>query len=352
MRVALIGPSITQKGGIASVLRGLESYLAKSGVDVLLIPTTADGRWSGFVTFVRAWLSVIRIGLLRDCDLVHLHMASRGSCLRKSLLAVTCVAFRLPYILHLHGGGFADYYLSLDRVSRACVVFVFSRASRVVALSPSWQRWIQSSIGVANVDVVFNGVPAEVLSAASASAIKTVLFLGKLGQQKGVDDLLSAASQLQSLLPDVVVEFGGDGDIEFYRNRAAGMTNVRFLGWLDASARSAALARAAIFCLPSWREGLPMSILEAMSAGLPVISTPIGGIPDAVEDGVTGLLVPPGDVKKLVEALHTVLSTPELAMAMGQNGKSSHAERFSLDAMGHKCLLLYERCCRVSEQPI
>ena len=91
-----------------------------------------------------------------------------------------------------------------------------------------------------------------------------------------------------------------------------------------------------------------MSVLEAMSAGLPVVSTPVGGIPEAVVDGVTGLLVEPGDLNGLTAALSSILSDSEKSKTMGRAGAVRHKTLFSSFAMGQACLDVYKRCCRSS----
>jgi polysaccharide biosynthesis protein VpsI len=345
VKVALLGPSISQKGGVVTVLKELNSYLDDVGVDVSLIATTAEGtRFRRVWAYVRAVISILRACVPQGCDVVHLHMASRGSCLRKSILALFCFVFRTPYIIHLHGAEFSTFYeLELNKIGRSYVSFVFHRAACVVALSESWKTWIDRSIGGGNTQVIFNGVASLSVQSSSEVGKPTVLFLGRLGERKGVADLIAAARTISAVIPNVIFEFGGDGELRRFREDAADLPNVKFLGWLDNIARVQALGRASVLCLPSWSEGLPMSVLEAMAAGLPVISTPVGGIPEAVEDGVTGMLVSPGDVAALSDALVKVLSDVDLADSMGRKGRERQRAVFSRESMGAACTDLYTR---------
>lgn len=345
MNVVLVGPSLSQRGGIVSVLYGLNSFLISSGVSVRVIPTTAEGGgWRSFAAFILGWISISNTCLFRKSDVVHLHMSFRGSCLRKSLLGLTCWIFRMPYIIHLHSGAFHTFYDNeLGYIGRKFVVFVFRRASRVIALSSTWQAWLEQSMRLDNVSVVFNGVPSYTSNCVEQKK-PTVLFLGRLGANKGTSELISAMREVARQIPDALLELGGDGDIEFYRKQAVDLPNVRFLGWLDDAGRRSALARATVYCLPSWNEGLPMSILEAMSAALPIVSTPVGGIPEAVIDGVTGFLVNPGDIHGLSSALSYLLIDRQTAKSMGHNGQARHRELFSIDVMGHSCLEVYASC--------
>lgn len=347
MNIVLIGPSLNQRGGIVSVLQVLRDFLVAQGTAVRVVGTTAEGsRWQGVLVFLRAWVAVLGVCLLRKTDVVHLNMASRGSCLRKSVLGLTCWIFRIPFVIHLHGGGFQTFRdEELGRIGRTLVDFVFRRAARVIALSVAWQAWLQTTMKLKDVAIVFNGVPSyETKVNVERKTTPTVLFLGRLGTNKGTDVLIAAMREVTRQLPNAVLELGGDGDIATYRQQAADLPNVRFLGWVDDSGRRAALARATVYCLPSWKEGLPLSVLEAMSAGLPVVSTPVGGIPEAVEDGVSGLLVQPGDAQGLATALSKILLNPAMAKSMGDNGRLRQREQFSAEAMGHSCLEVYSSC--------
>lgn len=326
-------------------MRGLRDFLESRSVKLQLVATTMDGnKLQGALAFLFAWFNVFRACSLRRVDAVHLHMASRGSCLRKSLLAMTCWLLRVPFVIHLHGGEFQTFYgKELGVFGRTWVRFVFRHAAHVIALSVGWQKWLERTFELKNVTVIFNGVPTLTTSNDQRIA-PTVLFLGRLSKHKGTNELIAAMREVVRKVPDAVLELGGDGDLDTYRILAAGLPNVHFLGWVDDAGRTAALARATVYCLPSWNEGLPMSVLEAMSAGLPVVSTPVGGIPEAVENGVSGLLVQPGDVEGLAEAICELLLDPERANSMGKIGQARHREKFSTEAMGQGCLEVYASC--------
>lgn len=346
MKVVLIGPSINQKGGIASVIRGLQNFFLEKGIDFKIISTTTERKnIYKIFQFLSAWTRLFINCICSRNSVFHIHMASRGSYLRKFLMAFTCWISRSPFIIHLHGARFDQFYKNdLGWIGKFSVRFIFRKADQIIALSESWKAWIESIAGVHNVKVVFNGVPTRETIKRSFDGSSNILFLGRLGARKGVDELLSAIREVARDYPAVTLELAGDGDVEKYRALAHDMPYVKFLGWIDDSARSAALAKATIFCLPSWHEGLPMSILEAMSVGLPVVSTYVGGIPEAVIDDVSGILVEPGDVDGLVRALHRMLDDPKQAEEMGRAGKSQHEKLFSTEAMGNGCLKVYLAC--------
>jgi len=152
---------------------------------------------------------------------------------------------------------------------------------------------------------------------------------------KGLDHLIQAIATLRPELPDLRLEIAGTGPEQMRLEtlvRTLGLTEcVTFLGWqVDLAA---AMARWAVFALPSFDEGLPIVVLEAMAASLPVVATAVGGVPEVVEDGRTGWLVPSGDSASLAEGLRLLLLNPEQRRAMGAAGRARAQEHFSIDRM-------------------
>jgi glycosyltransferase involved in cell wall biosynthesis len=115
-------------------------------------------------------------------------------------------------------------------------------------------------------------------------------------------------------------------------------------GWVGSAERDALLGRATIFALPSRIEGLPVSMLEAMAFGLPVVVTPVGGIPDVIEDGATGRLVPADDVDALAGAMRALLDDPAAATAMGTAARAAILGTYDLDVVADRVGDLIAAC--------
>jgi glycosyltransferase involved in cell wall biosynthesis len=139
---------------------------------------------------------------------------------------------------------------------------------------------------------------------------------------------------LRAQVPRLRIECAGDGDLGKVERYAAAMNmaaRVKMRGWLDQEASEQLLSRAAAFVLPSYAEGLPMSLLEAMAAGCPVVATRVGGIPDLITDGVDGLLVAPGDPHALAAALQRILRDPAFARQLGNAARRTIANRYTAE---------------------
>ncbi len=158
----------------------------------------------------------------------------------------------------------------------------------------------------------------------------TVLVASRVVREKGLFELVEASKVVLEEFPDALFVLAGDGPDMLELKRFAESLGVaerwRFLGWRDDVPEL--MAAAQLFVLPSWREGMPRSILEAMAMGLPVVATDIRGCREEVVHGETGLLVPPKNPEALAEAILKILKDPELAERMGEAGRQRVEELF------------------------
>ena len=169
----------------------------------------------------------------------------------------------------------------------------------------------------------------------STEASVPILFLGCLFRSKGIFDLLQAIAILHSRHPRVVLLVAGEGEAgpearQFVASHGLGEC-VQFLGWVDSDRKLRALADAAIFCLPSYVEGFPNALIEAMATGLPVVTTPVGSIPDTVQHGINGLLTPSGDVEALTSQLELLIASSSLREQLGRSAHAYAAREFTAD---------------------
>jgi glycosyltransferase involved in cell wall biosynthesis len=292
--------------------------------------------------------------------LVHAHVAMRGSFWRKALFLALARAFGVPTVVHLHGSTFVEFYEQECGPLRQWLVRrTLERARAVIALSESWRAYLARIVPQARVVVVPNMVDAAaVRSAIEASGARRapgrILFLGEIGRRKGVYDLVCAMAQVAAAHPRARLVAAGSGEIEAVRRLARELgveRSVELPGWVAGDAKARLLAEAAIYVLPSYNENLPVSILEAMAAGLPVVSTRVGGIPDAVRHGTEGLLVLPGAGEDLAQCLLRLLEDPGLAARMGASGRRRVAAEFSPAVVVGALERLYAAICGPSTIP-
>lgn len=321
----MVGTAPGGKGGIAAVVRTYEEHGVFASRRVRYLPSHQDGPPLGkFLRLASSLVQFLWLLLTRRVALLHLHTASRTSFYRKSLFALLAVLARRPYVLHLHGGGFLRFFADESGLwSRRYIRWVFDRARVVLVLSQGWAAAIRQVTQNPRVRVLPNPVVVP-RQTASPNAGKRLVFLGRVEAEKGVAELIQAVSRLGAAHPEVELVLAGDQPAEWAEAYARSLGvdgRLRFVGWVTGERKAAVFYEANVFVLPSYHEGLPMSLLEAMAWGLPVVATAVGGIPDVVVQGRHGYLVPPRDTQALTLALDRLLSDPAARRAMGAAGR-------------------------------
>lgn len=348
----MLGPDHRMKGGIAVVVQSYLGSRLSSDAEIRYHATLREG-----IRALKAASSVWALGSLPLVLLsfrphvVHIHFSSYASFYRKLAFLVVVKAFRFKAIVHCHGSQFEAFHDAL-RVNAAMVRVFLWMADRCIVLSESWKRTFAQYTRSCPIDILYNAVDLDAF-AESGEAVHndTVLFMGRLGRRKGTYDLVEAIPGVLRRAPSARFVLAGDGDIGQIERLAVdrGVRHaVELPGWMDGARKRRLFENSAVYVLPSYNEGIPVSVLEAMAAGKPVISTPVGGIPEAIEDDVHGFLVQPGDLATLADRLARLLSDAPLRSRLGRAGRQRVAERFSLDAMVDRLLDLYRSTARAS----
>jgi glycosyltransferase involved in cell wall biosynthesis len=274
----------------------------------------------------RPWLApLLVVSMIRAlrrattrADLVHAHWLAAGA---------ICVLARRRFVLTLHGSGTAGRFADLELARRhpRLVGWVVRRAEVVIGVSDALAEAARRC-GARDVRTIPNGVAVPAAVGAETDPPE-ILFAGRLSPEKGIEDLVAATDGLNLVV-------AGDGPLRHLVSSA--------LGFVPREQLERLYERAAAVVLPSYREGLPLCVLEAMAHGRPVVATRVGGIPELVEDGVTGFLVEPGDVAGLRAALERLLADPMLRRRMGREARARVAERCSWDRVTAATVAAYE----------
>jgi glycosyltransferase involved in cell wall biosynthesis len=328
LRVIMLGPSLKEKGGMGSVatliLKATPSEIELKHLETWDGEASQVDKLHMLLVFIKA-MTILTWQLLNDrVDVVHLHVAERGSVWRKSILAAIAMLFRKPVFMHTHGCEFHLFFERLSPILKYAVCWIFQRCTYVIVLSDSWKDFYLKNCRLKEDKVVVmpNPIefPAEIPERLGSEHINFV-FLGKIDRRKGVFDLLSAFAQLDERLKQKVsITIAGSGDLKGALELAEHLKidkRVHFQGWIDPIQRNHLLAQADAFLLPSYNEGLPMALLEAMSWGLPAIATPVGGIGEIIVDNQSGLLVEPGNVDRIAKAMQSLVENESLRMRLG-----------------------------------
>jgi glycosyltransferase involved in cell wall biosynthesis len=346
--VIMLGPSAAARGGMSSVVRVYQECGLFSDHPVRFLATTCDPpRWHKLAYGLSALARYIWALLGGAVGAVHAHVATRASLWRKGPFAIIAMALRIPVILHLHGGEIVHRYGSPGRpIAARCVRWLLDHATTVIVLSPSWRAAIQQLTSNPRIVVLPNPVPpGGALDPAAVRERRPMLvYLGRFSRDKGIYDLLVIHQRLLARHPDLQLVCAGDGEVESVRARvhaASLAASVEVRDWISPSEKWALLNRATVCVLPSYFEGLPMVLLEAMAAGVPVVAARTGGIPDLVDDRVNGLLVKPGDIDGFVAAIDMLLDDATLQRSLIEAGRRTVAADYSARRVLGQLLQLY-----------
>ena len=266
--------------------------------------------------------------LARGVTHMHNHFGDASG----SLTMIASEMSGIPFSITLHGPTifFEMHWWRLDaKVARAAFIACISHFCRSQAMLFSDQaHWPKLRIVHCGV------VPARYGTAPRPPFSGHVCFVGRLGAVKGVPLLLDAFAATRARHPKARLTIAGDGPARAALEAQAqslGITSaVHFTGYLDETAVAVLLETADMLVLPSFAEGLPVVLMEALASRIPVIATQVAGVSELVQDGVSGFIVPPGDVETLALRLDRLLSDPALCAAMGLAGRKQVEENFDI----------------------
>ena len=327
----------TQLGGIDSVIKGYEQDGLYEGINYTRISShTGKSKLNDLFAFVGAFFTVLFF-LIKDKGVIlHCHMSFNGSFWRKYTFMVLARVFNAKSIIHLHGSEFKDFYAKSSPKKQKTINNLITGVDEFIVLSDSWDDFIYSVSG-RRCTVINNYVDIEKTDGQRGT--NQMVFLGALIKRKGVYDLIEACAKLTE---DYTLHLCGSGEDE----KVAEFINTKNLtdkvvmhGWIDSEQKRTLLSECNLFVLPTYNEGLPMVIIEAMACEIPILTTPVGAIPEVIIPSETGYLFTQGNVDELVTALKTALNADNDALV--HNSKAMYLEKFTSAAAFPKLRSLY-----------
>ena len=315
-RVLVVATSRKTRGGITSVVKAHETGEQWKKYHCRWIETHRDGpTWRKIWYLVTALLEYVV--LLPFYDIVHIHIATTQSARRKKLFFTLAKLYGKKAILHFHPSN--EKFLYEPKVAKL-YRNLFGGADKVLVLSEQWKRWLKDSLGegpwMEKMEVLYN--PCPLVHRYEGIKKKQILYAGTLLRRKGYDVLLKAFGKIAKSYPDWKLAFAGNpylkegiNELEDGKEIAKQLgieSQIEWLGWVSGDEKERVFNESSIYCLASDGEGFPMGVLDAWAYGLPCVVTPVGGLPDIVEDGKNGLVFEVGNVDMLAEKLALMIS--------------------------------------------
>ena len=329
--VLFVGPQ-NEKGGIGAVL---ETYRAVMTKFRLISTYPSATHINKHLFFLKQFVKIYQLLITdEDIKILHIHCASRGSFMRKSLVALLGNALGKKTIIHVHGGLFQNFYNSSVFMT-FIVRSILRSCDRVICLTADWGKTFSEDLHLTNLSVLLNPVKEYQLQPSrTPSNSISLLFMGTITENKGIFELVDYLQKnpyyLESKIKLTICGEGESDRLISLINRENSVSNIFFAGWVNGTKKDELISDNDIFILPSFYEGLPMAILEAMSAGKPIISTSVGGIPSVVKPDHNGWLIEPGKINQLDSVLDQIFNKPSLIANYGLNAfvdaKQFHAQ--------------------------
>jgi glycosyltransferase involved in cell wall biosynthesis len=369
----MITPEFPPKiGGLGGYVHKLSKEMIKRGHEVVVI---TRGSWEGLKTARVDGIEVYRVPYIHVYPLLlHTHQIFQNMILKQLRSELDLVHVHhpicppinttLPVIVTLHasvGSGSIESqnFYSSGRIPRPLFSLMRSyvkaserrmleRADCITTVSNALVNELHSLHGLdaTSIRVLGNGVDTDVFEPGKAKPNdKTVLYTGHLAYNKGLIDLVEAARHVLHIYPDVSFVLTGRGPIEReLRGMIARMNmtnNFRFVGFVERSTLIELYQNATVYVFPSYYEGLPTSVLEAMACGTPVVASAIDGIPEVVIDGKNGFTVPVKNPKAIANAIVRLLEDEELRERIGRTARQTILDRFSWNMVANRALEYY-----------
>ena len=341
VKVLMVGPARSVKGGISAVVNNYYTAGIEEKIELKYIETMEDGsKFHKLKVAVRAFRQYKKV--LKDYSVVHIHMASDKSLCRKLPFIKLAKKRGKKLIIHQHGGNFEDFfYRFCNRSMREYIGRILSTADVMLVVAPHLKILFGEIIGESKIVLFPNTLNAPEQIEHDYSSAK-LLFLGRLCKEKGIEELIMAARELKEEFPKLEVYLGGKWEDLSLKKQADEYKDwILQLGWIGEKEKQKYLRECNIFVLPTYFEGLPVSLLEGMAYGCACIASRVGGIPQILENGRNGILISPKNVKELKEAIKTLLDNPVLQQNLGREAHLEIKNNYDLSSSMKKLLVIY-----------
>lgn len=352
MNVIMIGSHLRVTGGITRVVKNYMQAGLNEKTNLEYFPTYyGSNHFVNILYFIIQYIKLFfQLNVLnRKYDVAHIHMSYKGSFIRKMYIVNLFSRKGIPIIIHMHGGYFKQFYNESSETYKQKITDTLNKADVLIALGYEWKEYYESICSTRVVSLENAVFPKEFDQ--NQNQKKYITAMGLLSPKKGTYDLIEVGAKLKGRI-DNKYKFvlAGDGEVEKVKQKITSLNlNDVFIipGWISEDEKIGEIYRKSIiYVLPSYFEGMPMSILEAMSYGLPIISTNVGSISGVVKKS-NGIIVNPGDIDSIANSIVKLLNEPEIVEEISLNNRKKIEEKYNIYNSINQVLCLYQDVSKV-----
>ncbi len=334
-KICMIVQNPLVKGGIAAVVNGYRGSQLEEDFNIIYVESYKDGgKFAKFLKAILGYIHFIKVLLVDRPDIVHIHSSFGASFYRKLPFIYIGNIANKPIINHIHGSEFEKFYTKASKLKKYLIRKAWNKCSAFIVLSEHWKETLSVVVPKEKIHIIENY--SNISPVISNTECKNqILFLGAINKMKGCYDIPSVAKIVTNKISNCKFIIGGYGDIETVKKIAKKLNVEEFLifpGWVSGELKDTLLKDSDIFFLPSYTEGMPMAILDAMGYGMPIVSTDVGSIPKIVHNKKNGYICEPGDIEGFSKAIIEIINNKEKMKYYGKYSYKIAKEKYSLES--------------------
>lgn len=336
--ICLLGTSPASRGGIGTVVSQFLDSISFKKYKFEHIVTHADvSHFKKTIIAIKAFVA-FKKGLREGrYEAVHIHSAFGASFFRSIPFIRESNHYGIPVINHIHSDSWEAFYGEASKIKKKKIAKVYRKCTKLIVLSDEWKEQLSTIVPSEQITVLENCTPIFDEKFHPSFESKQVVFMSRMEQIKGCDILPDIVEETIATDPAISFVFCGDGSFkEDVKREIANrglIESVVFRGWLSGDSKIACLKSSSVFLLPSYGEGMPMCILEAMGVGLPVVASRVGGVPQLVKNGHSGILCDCSEPSQFAQAIVSILGErryfEELSLGAKIEAKKRSTESYS-----------------------
>lgn len=348
LNVLMIGPARSVKGGMTTVVNNYYDYGLDKKVNLRYLESCNDSnKLSKLIKEIKGFIEFKKI--VKNYDILHIHMASRRSSFRKGKYVRLAKKYGKKVVIHIHGAEYKIFFNECNDKQKEYVKETLNLADQIIVLSEEWKEYFKNLVDESKIKVIYNAIVIPEDFEKDLDSQK-LLFLGRIGQRKGIYDLVDVLEKLVMEFPNIKLYVGGDGEVDNLKKIIKEKKlekNFEYIGWISGKEKDNILRECSIYILPSYNEGMPMSVLEGMAYKNVTISTNVGGIPKVIKNRENGYIIEPGDKDKLYNCLKEILSDSKLRKKLSDNGRKIMLEKFDINITIKTLIEVYNNAFKI-----
>jgi len=348
-KILMIGPSLDCQGGIAAVSGMLYDYFIYKNFQVYYLASTVEGIFlKRFLYTLFSYIKFVNFFFTNKLALIHIHCSVYNSFYRKLFYIILAEIIGKKVILQIHPERFDYFYKRNNKYLRNLIKKIFQNLEAIIVLSNSIKSKIAGIFPKVNIYVLNNPVISSNFKCEKLKKRTVVLYLGWIIREKGVYDIVEIIPKVVEKYPSAIFVFCGSKETKKLKSACKNnhcKKNVDINGWITGHEKVNLLSQSTMLVLPSYSEGFPNVLLEAMASCLPIITTPVGANPEIIKDKINGFLISPGDKESLKEKILLLLRNPKLCKTMGRINQKLVKEKYDIEIVGENLIRIYSQIC-------